>query len=391
MGISIGLVGLGSFGSEFAPLFKHHPLVDRVALCDQEPEKIRKFAEDPSFQDKFSASDAYQTLDEICHADLDALAIITQPWLHAPQAVQAMEAGKDVYSAVPVMCVPDGGEILEWCDKIIEASRRTGQLYMLGETTLYRCEAMYCRRRAREGAFGAFVYAEGEYLHPYDSPGCDLREVMKHRTTGKVGREWLALRQKYRDRNMPDSPMHYPTHSVSGPLDVMNTHAKKVCCWGFKCLAGDDFWDDSLYSNETALFQLANGATLRLNEYRELGHPGVETFRVFGTEGSFADNAWLDKKQSAPLATNDMRDPLPPEVEEAFRKGLNRGDDFLGGHGGSHAYLVHEFVDAVAHHRTPYINAWKAARYMAAGVTAHQSALKDGEILDVPDWGEAPE
>ena len=36
MGISIGLVGLGSFGGAFAPLFKSHPRVDRIGVCDRE-------------------------------------------------------------------------------------------------------------------------------------------------------------------------------------------------------------------------------------------------------------------------------------------------------------------------------------------------------------------
>jgi hypothetical protein len=44
----------------------------------------------------------------------------------------------------------------------------------------------------------------------------------------------------------------------------------------------------------------------------------------------------------------------------------------------------------VAEDRVPAINAWEAARYMAMGVMAHKSALKDGELLDVPDWGDAP-
>jgi len=62
-----------------------------------------------------------------------------------------------------------------------------------------------------------------------------------------------------------------------------------------------------------------------------------------------------------------------------------------GGHGGSHAYLVHEFVDAVASGRRPAINAWEAVRYMAMGIAAHQSALRDGETVNVPDWGDAPD
>jgi len=390
MGISIGLVGLGAFGSEFAPLFKGHPLVDRVALCDREPERIRKFAENPAFQDKFDASDAYETLDDICKADLDALVIITQPWLHAPQAIQAIKAGKHVYSAVPVMCVPDGNEILEWCDRLIETCRRTGLSYMLGETTIYRGEAMYCRRRAAEGAFGTFVYAEGEYYHAFDSPQCDLRTVREHRLTGKAGQEWLELSKKYLERNELSTPMHYPTHSVSGPLDVMKTHATKVSGWGFRAVDQSGFFDDSAFSNEAALFLLANGATMRINESREIGHTESETFRIFGTQGTFRENTWVDKRRSTPLSDAELRDPLPPEVVAGFRAARDGTDEVYGGHGGSHAHLVHEFVDAVAHGRLPKINAWEAVRYMAAGVMAHKSALKDGEVLDVPDWGDAP-
>jgi len=65
MGISISLVGLGAFGSAFAELFKRHPLVDRVGLCDQVPERIRRFAEQESWRDKFHPRDAYDSLDAI--------------------------------------------------------------------------------------------------------------------------------------------------------------------------------------------------------------------------------------------------------------------------------------------------------------------------------------
>lgn len=77
MGISLGLVRLGSFGSSFVELFKAHPLVDRIALCDRESGRAAAFAKRPSIQDKFNAQDTYTSLDEICQADLDALVIIT--------------------------------------------------------------------------------------------------------------------------------------------------------------------------------------------------------------------------------------------------------------------------------------------------------------------------
>ena len=47
MGIKLGLLGLGSFGSCFAPLFASHPLVDGIALCDAEESKIERWANDP--------------------------------------------------------------------------------------------------------------------------------------------------------------------------------------------------------------------------------------------------------------------------------------------------------------------------------------------------------
>jgi len=388
MGISLGLVGLGSFGSSFAELFKRHPLVDRIALCDREPERIQRFAERESFQDKFSPRDAYESLDEILESDLDALVIITQPWLHAPQALGAMESGKHVYSAVPISTVPDGDEILDWCDKLVEASLRTGLFYMLGETTYYRPEAMFCRRKAAEGAFGSFVYAEGEYFHDVDS-ACNLREVQKSRAASKAGQEGIAIHKSYLERGFRSGPMHYPTHSASGPVCVMNAHATKVTSYGYRNQTGDPFFAESAFSNETALFEMSNGAVVRLCEYREIGLPGDETFRVFGTNGSYTRSTWQDNKSVTQLTVQDMRDPLLPEVEEAFRAG-DKDADVYGCHGGSHAYLVHEFVDAVAKGRQPAINIWEAARYMAMGVMAHKSALLDGERLDVPDWGDAP-
>jgi len=416
MGISIGLVGLGSFGSCFAPLFKNHPWVDRIALCDREPHLLAKFAADPFFQEKLNPRDCYASLDAICRANLDALVIITQPWLHAPQCIQAMESGKHVYSAVPIISIPDDDETLDWCDKLVSTVQRTGRSYMLGETTYFRPQAMYCRRKARAGAFGDFVYAEGEYMHDVDSD-CNLRQVQQARTASASGQEWLRLRDRYSARGALSGPMHYPTHSTSGPVCVMRAHAVKATAYGYRNREHDPHFADAAFSNEMALFKMSNGAAVRILETREL--PGVvgddaETFRVFGTHGSFSENRWfqikrpafpnpdmnhLPRPEMARLTPAQMFDPLPPEVQLAFKRVMHRDMDDARllsldfqpqGHGGSHPYLAHEFVDAVAHNRQPAINVWEAVRYMAMGIAAHQSALRDGETVTVPDWGDAP-
>ncbi len=381
MGISIGIVGVGMFGTGFVRLFRDHPLVDRVALCDINAERLEASAK------RFEIRETYKCLDDICKSDVQAIAIFTQPWLHAPQAIQAMEWGKHVYSAVPIISLPDGDEMLEWCDKLIETCKRTGRYYMMGETSYYRPQAMYCRRQVGEGAFGEFVLAEGEYFHDIDDPGCNLREVAKHRW----GNRWDMSKSG-------GIPMHYPTHSLGGLLSVMRAHVTEVSAFGY--VYPNDDWhrkdtvSGNVFGNETALMHLSNGAVARICEYRRIGHYGREAFRLFGTEGCFTDGPgachWVTKSGKTPLTTQEMRDPLPAEVLAAFSRAGNSDFEMYGGHGGSHAYLVHEFVESVATGQMPAVNAWEAVRYFAPGVMAHKSAVKGGELLEVPDWGDAP-
>ena len=307
-----------------------------------------------------------------------------------------MESGKHVYSAVPIVTIPDGDEILDWCAKLIDTSVSTGQNYMLGETTYYRPQTMYCRRKAAEGAFGQFVYAEGEYYHDVDH---GLREVKARREGSRTGKAWLkTLEEKY--SGVMAGPMHYPTHSTSGPVCVMNAHAVKVSAFPFFSTTRDD-WHGDAPANETALFKMSNNAHVRICEYREIGLRGREIFRVYGNEASFENDTWETKYDTEEVSLDQMRDPLPDEVVEAFSAehfaGIDRAalseqerKDFLGGHGGSHAHLVHEFVSAIVENRQPVINIWEASRYMVMGVMAHKSALRDGEALDVPDFGNAP-
>jgi predicted dehydrogenase len=308
-----------------------------------------------------------------------------------------MESGKHVYSAVPIISVPDGDEILDWCGRLVDTCKKTGKYYMLGETTYYRPQTMFCRRKSAEGAFGRFVYAEGEYFHDVDH---DLRQVKARRESSKSGKEWLKiLAEKY--DGLVSGPMHYPTHSTCGPVCVMQAHAVKVCAFPYYSTKDADYHGTSPAA-ETALFKMSNDASVRICECREIGHTNREMFRVYGNEGSFEHDTWQDKWDLQELSIDDMREPMPEEVATALVaehhagvdvSGLSEQEklDFLGGHGGSHAYLVHEFVSAIAEDRQPAINIWEAARYMVMGVMAHKSALRDGEVLEVPDFGDAPE
>ena len=131
----------------------------------------------------------------------------------------------------------------------------------MGETSYYRAEAMYCRRRARAGDFGKFVHGEGQYIHDADWPACSLREVAHSRW----GRDWSAAKAG-------GIPMHYPTHSTGGFISVMGAHVTELCAFGYH--DSDDDWhrrdteSGNILGNEIALMRMSNGATATVKEYR---------------------------------------------------------------------------------------------------------------------------
>ncbi|MFM8289241.1 MAG: gfo/Idh/MocA family oxidoreductase, partial [Planctomycetaceae bacterium] len=57
-----------------------------------------------------------------------------------------------------------------------------------------------------------------------------------------------------------------------------------------------------------------------------------------------------------------------------------------GGHGGSHPHLVHEVVSSLINDRDPWPNAPLSANWTCVGICAHQSALKGGEIVKLPEF-----
>ncbi|MDR0472744.1 MAG: hypothetical protein LBH43_03600, partial [Treponema sp.] len=65
---------------------------------------------------------------------------------------------------------------------------------------------------------------------------------------------------------------------------------------------------------------------------------------------------------------------------------LSLDKDASGGHGGSHPHMVHEFIRSILEGRKAWINEIKGANIVAAGICAHESAMKDGKIIDIPDF-----
>jgi len=386
--IQIGICGTGAFSRGFIPLFKAHPLVRELVLCDLDRAK----------RDEAAAQNGIArtcpSLDELCQTDVDAIAIFTQNWMHGPQAIQALRSGKHVYSAVPSAVTMDEVTAL------VETVATTGRIYMVGETAYYYPCTLYCRERFRQGDFGHIVYGEGQYLHDFDN---GLYEVYKWRG----GERWREV--------AGDPPMHYPTHSVSMIVSVSGAYATHVSCMGFVDRHEDGLFRKGVnrfgneFSNETALLRMSDGSMARINEFRRIGHPPTEGMSLYGTEGSYEERVggqvWLTKKHEV----KDLQELLALGKVDCHGMEGDVGASFVGvsqvhpvarlpkefaglsgGLRGSFPFLVDDFVTACVSGRQPPNNVWMAARYLAPGLIAHDSAVRGGVLLPIPDFGDPP-
>ena len=56
------------------------------------------------------------------------------------------------------------------------------------------------------------------------------------------------------------------------------------------------------------------------------------------------------------------------------------------GHGGSHPHLVQEFIGSIIEEREPLLNAKVSANITAVGICGHESCLRDGEKITLPQF-----
>lgn len=396
MDLRIGVCGAGSFGKHFIRLFKAHPLVGEVSVAEMLPERRQKIAEE------FEIKKMYESLDELCASNVDAIAIFSQRWVHGPQAVQALSAGKHVYSAVPTAVT------IEELHQLVEAVEETGLIYMLGETSYYYPSNVYCRGRFRNGDFGKFVYGEGEYYH-------DMSHGFYAAYSGSNGEEWKKF------ASFP--PMLYPTHSVSMILGVTDSRMTQVSALGYVDDHDDgvfkedvSFWKN-VFSNESALFRSADGGMCRINEFRRVGYPGEPSVRcnIYGTEACYEEQPHARIWGTRQMEVIDLEDLLrcapiekPKDWDQQKKDGAQ--EDFFGGlaevhpkgrlpkefeglpngHYGSHQFLVDDFVRSCTSGKLAPNHVWMAAKYCAPGIIAHESAKQEGVLMDIPDFGVPP-
>ncbi|HSI36680.1 MAG TPA: Gfo/Idh/MocA family oxidoreductase [Tepidisphaeraceae bacterium] len=367
--VSVAIVGLG-FGAEFIPIYQAHPGANLVAVCQRTKSKLDEVA------NHFKIEKRFQDFDELLKdPSIDMVHINSPIPDHGPQSIAALRAGKHVMCTVPM------ATSVEDCKTIVDLVKQTGLKYMMAETVVYAREFLYVKQLYETGALGKIQFLQAS--HQQDMDGWP--------------NYWPGL-----------PPMWYATHCVGPCLALTRSDAEYVSCFGSGTIRPELVSKyNSPFAVETAHVKLRNSdVTARIiRSLFDVARQYRESIDVYGTKQAFEwslieheDHVLHTAKKPEPEIPTKVKAPdfahlLPKEIQRFTTKGVYDTDEHQhlsftqgAGHGGSHPHLVHEMIDALLKNRDPYPNAKQSANWTCVGLCAHQSALKGGEIVRLPEF-----
>jgi predicted dehydrogenase len=364
--IRIGVVG-GRFGASF--YFHEHPNCIVEAVSD-----LRKDRRDHLMK-VYGCNKSYESLDKLLQdPQVEAVFIATPAPDHAAHVLASLKAGKHVLCAVPAAMS------LEECDELRDAVKKSGLTYMMAETSTFHQVVISAQQFYKEGKFGDVFRVESEYHHP----GLEVLYVENGKPTWRHG--------------LP--PMLYPTHCTAYHVSVTGERMTQVSCIGWgddsPALKGNPY--NNPFWNETALFKTNKGNASKISICWKGALKNTERGEWHGTKMSLYGSdpnglAEIQVSASESLGKDDAGFQFKEaEIQEYEQQQWWKTDMMPkplrhnSGHDGSHTFITHEFIDSILNERKPKVDVYEAIAYTAPGIVAHQSALKGGDWLQIPDF-----
>lgn len=357
--IRLGVVG-GNFGARFH--FHEHPNCKVTGVTDLISERREKL------KIAYRCDTVYDSLEQMVQQaqDIDAVAIFSEAPKHEAHVRMCMERGWHVLSACPA-CIS-----VEEAERLVEVQKRTGMTYMMAESSYYRQECIFARNLFEAGKFGNLFYSEVEYYHDRG----DVHDKNSRFYNPDGTRSW---RWGY-------PPMLYPTHSLGLLVGVTGERVVKVSCMGWA--TDDPYLNEGVYGktfwNQAALMQTNRGNMCRCNVFWKCTSDG-ERAQWFGDLGTlYMHNEGVNDD----IVMYEPKHGISAKVPQFWKTAemLPQKMRHQSGHGGSAVFLSAEFINALLEARTPSVDLPTSLAMTVPGIIAHQSSLRGGELLDVPQF-----
>lgn len=158
--IRVGIVGAGNIArTAHLPVYMKRSDVEVVAIADWNLERAREAAK------MFNIPNAFSSVEELLeNVDVDYIDICVWNRSHAPVAIAAAKAGKNILCEKPMAIDLEDALNME------TAIREAGVQFMLAVPTRYSNEAQYLNKLRLEGKFGDIYYAKTGYVRRRGTP-----------------------------------------------------------------------------------------------------------------------------------------------------------------------------------------------------------------------------
>lgn len=152
--LRLGFIGMGGIANHHANLYKKIGGVDLVCGCD-----IRQAALD-HFQNTHGIQNLYLDFKKMLKEfkDVDAIDVCTPNGVHAPAAIAAAEAGKDVFCEKPMAMSAKEAQAMA------DAAKRNKVKFVMGFQHRYEPRSAAIREQVEAGRFGKILYVRAQAL-----------------------------------------------------------------------------------------------------------------------------------------------------------------------------------------------------------------------------------
>lgn len=135
---------------------EHTPRIRVTAAIDTDPAKAEAYAAE-------TGGRAFTSLDEALEAGgFDAVDIMLPHDLHEAAALRCFEAGRHVMLEKPM------APSLDACDRILEAGKAAGVVFMVAENAQYWPEIVKAQEALESGAIGEIITARAAFVYEFD-------------------------------------------------------------------------------------------------------------------------------------------------------------------------------------------------------------------------------
>ena len=351
----VGVAGV-SRGRSLTRVFGAHSRVEVTALCDIDTAKLADIGKAFNLTDK----QLYTDYDSFLSAPMDIVVIATPIAFHAEHTIKALESGRHV------LCEQTAAYTIEDCGRIVDAVRRTGLKYMMAENYCYFHYIREWQKIVEAGKIGSIYYAEGEYIH-------EIINLLVDAKTGKYF--WRHSRP----------PVWYCAHTLGPILMLMKDRVVRGCGLTSGFTRKPEYKDHIGFLDiEVALFQTEKGALVKILRSQTAARPHMVWYSLYGTRGHLENHR--DRGEglyySEDMAGHKNAVAMPCSVTDPNAPAEAKH----GGHGTSEYYMIRDLLDSIEQNTQPPIDVARAMDFTVPGLIAHESAMKGGQWMDIPQF-----